>query len=42
MIGRFAWRTSLTLYPRPVDSITLPPANAGAALPAPPADTSLH
>jgi hypothetical protein len=42
MIGRFAWRTSLTLYPRPVDSITLPPVKAGVPPSASPAGNSPH
>jgi hypothetical protein len=39
-IGRFAWPTSLTLRPRPVDSIPLPPTKAGPHPSAPPADNS--
>jgi hypothetical protein len=41
-IGRFVWRTSLALYPRPVDSIPLPPTKAGAHPSAPRANNSPH
>jgi hypothetical protein len=41
-IGRFVWPASLTLYPRPVDSITLPSAKAGAHPSAPPAADLSH
>jgi hypothetical protein len=33
LIGRFMWRTALTLHPRPTESIVLPPAKPSAAIP---------
>jgi hypothetical protein len=41
-VGRFVWPTSLALYPRPVDSITLPPVKAGVPPSVSPAANPSH